>query len=87
MFLTGFFIQNGYEILSMFAICVSIAFQQLLNATLIIYSTNKASPNAFGLCNSFKVAIYVALKEYIPNLWALDPSFDVSTLYYGFAIG
>ena len=86
MFLTGFFITNGEEIMSIVAICLSIAFQQVLNATLIVYSTNKASADAFGLCNSFKVAIYVGMKEYMPYLWTNNPGFDISSLYYTFAV-
>ena len=53
-----------------------------MNATLIIYSTNKASPDAFGLCNTFKIAIYAGMKEYMPYIFI--PGFHVHALYYGF---
>jgi len=33
---------------------------------LIEYQTDKCNQEAFGLCNSFKIALYTGLKQYLP---------------------
>jgi len=52
---------------------------------LIEYQTDKCTQEAFGLCNSFKIAMFTGLKQYLPYLLQGEVSKIMPyKLYYAF---
>ena len=82
LILTGIFIEAGDELQSVFTICLAMMTQQILNSIIIVFQVDKCGEAAFSLCNQFKVAVFLVVKELIPL--AVGPSFKIQYVYYIF---